>query len=81
VQWGHDPGKRVEDVATIYSTTDVRRARALLARYDIDYVVVGSIERADYPSAGLAKFSRLGRHVYAAGGTVVYETRRRRQTA
>ena len=76
VQWGHHLGKRVEDVATIYSTTDVRRAGALLARYGIDYVVVGSLERADYPSAGLAKFSRLGRHVYAAGGTAVYETRR-----
>jgi uncharacterized membrane protein len=76
VQWGHDPGHRVEDVAAIYSTTDVRRARALLAHYGVDYVVVGSLERADYPSAGLAKFSRLGRHVYAAGGTAVYKTRR-----
>ena len=72
VQWGHDPGVRGRDVARLYSMGDVREARRLLTRYRVRYVVVGSLERAAYPRRGLAKFSRLGRRVFSAPGTVVY---------
>ncbi|MET0512884.1 MAG: DUF2298 domain-containing protein [Thermoleophilaceae bacterium] len=73
LQWGHDPGSRPDDVRLAYSTLDLGVARRLLARYDVRYVVVGSLERAQYPSAGLAKFDRLGRRVYESDGTIVYE--------
>jgi YYY domain-containing protein len=75
VQWGHDPGPRTRDVQRIYRTTDLRIARSLLERYRVRYVVVGGLERRDYPPAALAKFDRLGRRSFQAGGTVVYETR------
>jgi uncharacterized membrane protein len=74
VQWGHDPGRRAADVQEIYRTTDLRVARSLLEHYRVRYVVVGGLERRDYPSAGLAKFARLGRPLFRAAGTVVYET-------
>ena len=72
-EWAHDVGTRPDDVKTLYSTTDPALARALLARYGIRYVFVGSLERADYPPPGLAKFAQLGRAVFADGGTIVYE--------
>ncbi len=72
VQWGHDPGGRGDDVARLYSTSSVREGGRLLARYRIRFVVIGSLERADYPSRGLAKFSRLGRRVFTDAGTVVF---------
>jgi uncharacterized membrane protein len=61
-------------VRKIYRTTDIRAARSLLERYHVRYVVVGGLERHDYPRASLAKFARLGRRSFRAGGTVVYET-------
>ena len=73
LQWGHDPGSRPDDVRLAYSTLDLAVARRLLTRYDVRYVVVGSLERAGYSEEGLAKFDRLGRRVYESDGTIVYE--------
>src|SRR4029450_209833 len=72
VQWGHDPGSRLADVQTIYSTRDVKAAVRLLDHYKVRYVFVGSLERQDYGSPTLAKFKRLGVPVYRSGDTVVY---------
>jgi YYY domain-containing protein len=73
VQWGHDPATRIADVQELYRTSDDQRARALLDRYEVDYVFVGELERRDYPEDGLEKFARLGRAVFRSGRTVVYE--------
>ena len=75
IQWGRQPGTRWDDVRTIYSTRDLSEAHRLLARYDVQYVFVGQLERADYPAAGLAKFGRLGRVAYRAGSTEIYRLR------
>ena len=75
VQWQHDVGSRSTDVQTLYTTTDVAAARPLIARYGINYVVVGPIEQTTYGDAGLAKWDQLGRRVYSSGGTTVWELR------
>ena len=72
LQWRHDPGRREADVRTLYTTTDERLARGLLARYGVDYVVAGPIERADYGEGGLAKWDELGRRVLDRDGTTVW---------
>lgn len=72
IQWGHDVGTRREDVRTIYATPRVDLARKLLGRYGVHYVFVGSLERQDYPRAGMAKFYRLGRAVFSSGDTTVF---------
>jgi uncharacterized membrane protein len=74
LQWGNSAGRRPNDVRTIYATKNRSLARRLLARYRVRYVVVGPLEREDYPSAGLAKFARLGQRVFASGGTTVFQT-------
>jgi YYY domain-containing protein len=71
-QWGHDPGRRDADARLIYRTRDIATARRLLARYQVRYVFVGSLERQDYSPPELAKFSRLGTAVFRSEGTVVY---------
>jgi YYY domain-containing protein len=68
-------GMRTEDVRELYSTTDRRRARALLDRYAVRYVVVGPLERVTYPGRGTTKFARLGKRVYGRRGTAVFEIR------
>jgi YYY domain-containing protein len=73
VQWQHDPGTRSADVKTLYTTTDVDVARELIARYGIRYVVFGPIEQTTYGDAGVAKFDQVGRKVYSAAGTTVWD--------
>ena len=72
IQWGDKPGSRAADVATIYGTNNLARARTLLQRYDVRFVFVGSLERRNYPAAALAKFGRLGTKVFSRQGTSVY---------
>lgn len=78
-QWrGGDPAllaqiaSRAVDVATIYSTTDVAQARALLAAYGVDYIYVGEAERQTYSAEGLAKFSLLGDIVFQNSEVTIY---------
>jgi YYY domain-containing protein len=81
-QWrGGDPGAlaqiepRKADVETIYNTTDVGRARELLAKYKVDYIYVGAAERAAYRPEGLAKLAQLGTPAFQQGEVVVYRVK------
>ena len=56
LQWDHPPGSRETDVRTLYTTADLVQARQIIARYGIDYVVFGPIERTTYGDAGLGKW-------------------------
>jgi YYY domain-containing protein len=76
LQWHHDPGSRAQDIKTLYTTTSLPAARALLSRYGVRYVVVGPIERTDYGDAGTAKWNALGRRVVDDRGTSVWALRR-----
>jgi len=51
--------ERSRDIEEIYSTADVSRAQELLAKYDVEYIVVGELERAHYPASGLEKFEQM----------------------
>ena len=50
---------RRQNIAATYETTDLARKIAALRHYDVRYVAVGGLERAVYPTAGLAAFDEL----------------------
>jgi len=76
-QWGHDRLlARDAAVRRIYSTADTGTAAALLRRYGVRYVFVGSVERRLYPRWALTKFDSLGTPVFRSGGAVVYRVGR-----
>ncbi len=74
---------RVAAVGTFYSTTDIKSARDFLKLYDVKYIVVGQLERAEYTRTdlpmpdGIAKFEEYDgqywRAVYRDVNTVIYE--------
>jgi uncharacterized membrane protein len=72
-QWGHDVGRRADEVARAYSSPNAAGALDVLRRYGVRYVVVGPLERTDYGDGGVAKWDDLGRRVYDADGTTVWE--------
>ena len=78
-QWRCKPGSscqilegRFEDMGRLYSTTDETEARAILDKYGILFVFVGSLEKEDYPEEGLAKFERMMPVAYQDAGATVY---------
>lgn len=69
--------QRAGDVSELYGTISLDRTRELLHKYGVRYIYVGDLERAYYPSEGLAKFDRmLGgelRLIYDRDGVKIYE--------
>lgn len=61
-------GQRARDVAELYNTTNLERTQNLLELYDIEYIVVGDLERAYYANQGLDKFEKM-----VGNGLVVLE--------
>ena len=71
--------ERAAHVSLIYETSDTETAAGLLRRYGVAYVVVGELERLNYPAEGLAKFdvmaeSGMLRKVYENEGTAIFHT-------
>ena len=66
---------REEDVDRIYSTVDTEEAKALLSKYDVDYVYVGHRERGKYDVVGLDKFVEFMDVWFSEGDVVVYRAR------
>jgi YYY domain-containing protein len=67
--------ERIANVEQAYSTTNAQQAMAILRKYQVKYVVVGGLERAYYPAAGLDKFESMPelRLAYDADGVQIYE--------
>jgi YYY domain-containing protein len=51
--------KRIEEVNNFYNTPDPTAALEFLRRYQVEYIVVGDLERAYYSANGLAKFQQM----------------------
>jgi uncharacterized membrane protein len=50
---------RIAAVTDFYNTPSLQEAREFLERYQVDYIVVGDLERARYSGEGLAKFPQM----------------------
>lgn len=66
--------RRVGEVEAFYTTPDPERAREILRRYGVEWVVVGPVERLYYPREGLEKLERMPdlRLVYENPGVRIY---------
>jgi len=83
IQWrSGDPvalaelGPRCLAVDTIYRSGDLDQIRSLLARYRIDYIYIGALEREMYPATSLAALAQVGEVVFAQDEVVIYRARR-----
>ncbi|MBI4673484.1 MAG: hypothetical protein HY741_17665 [Chloroflexi bacterium] len=65
---------RAQDVEQIYKSRDLQETRALLDKYGVDYVIVGSIERDQYQmnQSLVDKFGKLGELVFEQGSLRIY---------
>jgi len=66
-------GPRVEEVKVIYTSDDQEEVRAILEKYAVRYIIVGSLERKKYPELREDIISQIATPVFESGDTVVYE--------
>jgi YYY domain-containing protein len=68
--------ERITEVNDFYLTTDPDRAKSILGRFGVEYIIVGQLEHALYPGIGLEKFDAfegvLWEEVYRSEDTVIY---------
>ena len=65
-------GTRADDIRRLYQTSSWDDARAILEKYNVRYVVVGTLERRDY-RVGELKFQQHLVSVFQQGQVVIYE--------
>ncbi len=74
-QWrgSYDPqGSRLNDIRQLYESTSWDDAKAILQRYDIRYVFIGTLERQTYRISE-QKFQQHLAPVFQQGQVVIYE--------
>jgi len=69
--------ERIAEIMTFYTTEDPQAALDFLKKYNVKYIIVGQLERLEYPGPGLDKFEKyngqLWNSVYRDGDTIIYQ--------
>ncbi len=68
-----EPARREPDIETLFNTSDLGQAQALLDEYNITYVYIGPLERERYSPQGLKKFERLMQIVFQQDDVTIYQ--------
>jgi uncharacterized membrane protein len=66
------PAPRIDEVKTLYESTDLKETKSLLKKYNVKYIFLGTLEREKY-QVDEAKFSQLGKVVFQSGTTRIYQ--------
>ncbi len=70
---------RVDEVNKFYLTDDLNFVKQFINKYQVSYIIVGRLEKAFYPGAGLEKFEKLSGvlwdQVFQYDSTIVYKVR------
>lgn len=64
---------RIEDVENIYTNKDINITRKLIEKYNVEYIVVSSLEKEKYPTLVENNFKRLGEVVFNSNSTRLYK--------
>lgn len=62
---------RRDDVSRIYTDPDIAMTQKILAKYDVSYIIVGTIERQKYANILEDKLKTLGTVVFESGDTYI----------
>ena len=67
------PSPRIEEVAKMYESKDVKETKQLLIKYNVSLVFIGDLERQKYLNLNQSKFKSLGKIVYQKGNTKIFQ--------
>ncbi len=68
---------RLSEIPVFYNTTEIQSALDFINQYDVNYIILGQMERAYYPGQGLDKFEQYDgvywNEVFREQDLVIYE--------
>ncbi len=67
------PSPRIEEVKTLYETSNINTTKNLIKKYDIKYVFIGNMEYQKHPNLDADKFNQLGEIVFQKDNTKIYK--------
>jgi uncharacterized membrane protein len=67
------PQKRVSDISQVYTSKDINITKALLNKYKVKYIIVGSQERQKFSNLHEAKFNQVGSVVFSSQTSRIYK--------
>jgi len=72
-----EPGKRQPDIEKVYKSMDRKAVLDFLAKYDVEYIYIGDLERHKYglQPPMISKFGRVMDLVYDQDGVSIYQRR------
>jgi len=68
-----EPGKRTEEVKTIYESPDLSSTKEILQKYQVKYLFWGALEKEAYPETKESKFNQLGQVVFSSRQTKIWQ--------
>lgn len=69
------PAPRIEDVKTLYESSDIQKTKQLIKKYNVEYVFIGTLERQKYSNLAEEKFKTFGFVVFQKDQTIIYKLR------
>lgn len=66
-------GPRVNDVQTLYTSSDINTVKQLINKYNISYIVVSDLEKEKYSNLNEENFLRIGGIIYKDADTKLYK--------
>ncbi len=67
------PAPRIQEIIYIYESPDLALTRSIIKKHNVQFVYIGGLEREKYKNLKEDKFESLGRIVFQAGRTKIYE--------
>ncbi len=64
---------RMQDIQTIYETTDIATAKSLMQKYNVTLIYIGGLERKKYTNLNEDKFYQMGTLIYSNQDTQIFQ--------
>ena len=68
-----EAGRRIPEVAKVYESKDEKETMAIIKKYNVEYIFLGSLEREKYKNIDDDELEKMGKVVFQSGNTKVYK--------
>lgn len=69
------PAPRIEEIKTIYESSNTDEVRTLLETYNVEYIFIGVLEREKYPTLNETTLQSLGKVVFKEDTTMIIKVK------
>lgn len=63
-------GNRIPEIVDLYESADLERTKALINKYNIEYIVVSGLEREKYKNLNEKKFEQIGTKIFTSSNGI-----------